>query len=698
MGRGSLPGTLGGWRDYAFVEEAVISESHRKRDIFWAALVFALALALRLPGLSLFLTSDERTNTYLGTAQVLEGLLRGDFGDTYWHFYPGVTMSWLGMAGLLAQYLVGGAGLSLAAFLRQDISHLIAAARAPFAVLTAGSVAGVYLLARPLFGQRTALVGAILLAVDPFYLAHSRVIHVDAPTAAFMALSALSFALFWQERLAGGPGDLRWAAFSGGMAGLAMLTRSPAPYLFAFIPLAALVGGVIERPRRPVRWLSALALFGAVAAVVFFALWPAMWVDPAGTLRRMLAETYGKVEAGHVTYFLGRVSDDPGPLFYPYVVAFRLTPLTSLGALLGLALAIFTSRSKARAATWYAWAYVFLLFLLALTSPKKQDRYLLAVFPFIDLLAAGGLVGLLELMGLRITDYGLRIAYYLLAAGALLLGLTFTLPHYPYFFTYYNALMGGLPAAVDKVPVGWGEGMERVGAYLNGLPEAHKLRVAAVPAQCLRPYFSGQVEQFHTAYPALAADYVVLYMNQVQRLAPAPEIVRYFQAQEPEQVVLIGGVPYAWVYKGPRFVTPSLPAPQVEAHLRFGAGMRLRGYGWRAGETPSGPLRVTLYWQAISAMGEDYAVSLRLLDGDGQILSQRDGWPGGGLLPTHLWRAGDFVRDEYEMELPEGTPPGSYQLEIGVYRIADEQLIAVHRGTGQPAAERAVAGPLVLGK
>jgi hypothetical protein len=109
-------------------------------------------------------------------------------------------------------------------------------------------------------------------------------------------------------------------------------------------------------------------------------------------------------------------------------------------------------------------------------------------------------------------------------------------------------------------------------------------------------------------------------------------------------------------------------------------------------------LRVTLHWEAISAMSEDYAVSLRLLDGDGKILSQRDGWPGGGLLPTHLWRAGDFVRDEYELELPEGTPPGSYQLEIGVYLAADGQLIAVDRGQGQPAAERAVAGPVSLSK
>lgn len=669
----------------------------RKEDTFCATAVFALALALRLPGLGLFLTSDERTNTYLGTIQVLEGLLQGNLGDTYWHFYPGVTMSWLGMAGLLAQYLPGraaGNGQALAVFLRQDIAALIVAARLPFALLTAGSVAGLYLLACPLFGRRVALVGAILLAVDPFYLAHSRVIHVDAPTTAFMAVSALSFALFWRGRLSGGPGDLRWAALSGGMAGLAMLTRSPAPYLFIFVPLASLTGWLLERRRGSDgwrRWLLALLVFGGIAALTFFALWPAMWVDPIGTMRRMLEQTYGKVEAGHVTYFLGKVSLDPGPLFYPYVVAFRLTPLTSLGLILGLGRMLFAGRtpggSRAREASWYwyALAYVVLLFLLGLASAKKQDRYLLPVFPFLDLLAAGGLVGLLDLAGARLKGY-------LPAAVALILGLFFTLPRYPYFFTCYNELLGGLQSAVSLVPVGWGEGMEQVGAYLDSLPGAGSLRVAAVPAQCLRPYFSGQVEQLHTSRPAMSADYVVLYVNETQRLAPSPEIVRYFQAGQPEQVIAVDGVPYAWVYEGPKIVTAALPDSRAKANLRFGGGMRLRGYDWNSEEK----LRVILYWEAISAMDDDYTVSLRLLDGDGKIVSQRDGWPVGGLLPTHLWRPGDFVRDEYEMELPGDTPPGDYRLELGVYRKADEPLLPVYRGMEQPVSERAVAGPLIL--
>jgi hypothetical protein len=71
----------------------------------WAALLFLLALAPRLPGLRLFLTSDEPFFMQ-ETAAVVDALLRGDFLGTYWHFYPGVIISWLGGLGLGVQWLL----------------------------------------------------------------------------------------------------------------------------------------------------------------------------------------------------------------------------------------------------------------------------------------------------------------------------------------------------------------------------------------------------------------------------------------------------------------------------------------------------------------------------------------------------------------------------------------------------------------
>jgi hypothetical protein len=44
------------------------------------------------------------------------------------------------------------------------------------------------------------------------------------------------------------------------------------------------------------------------------------------------------------------------------------------------------------------------------------------------------------------------------------------------------------------------------------------------------------------------ADYVVLYINQWQRQAPAPEFLAYFERFSPEYVVRIGGLDYARIY------------------------------------------------------------------------------------------------------------------------------------------------------
>ena len=90
---------------------------------------------------------------------------------------------------------------TLAEFVRRPILDLILAARLPYALLTAGGVAGFYLLARRLLGHRTAVLGALFIAFDPFYLAHSRVAHGDAPVAVFMGLSALAFSSMCKKRL-----------------------------------------------------------------------------------------------------------------------------------------------------------------------------------------------------------------------------------------------------------------------------------------------------------------------------------------------------------------------------------------------------------------------------------------------------------------------------------------------------------------
>lgn len=85
-------------------------------------------------------------------------------------------------------------------------------------------------------------------------------------------------------------------------------TTTPWPQLLSYSVIAA--------------FCLAMSVGGMLATLTFVLLWPAMWFDPLGTLRRMSVEMgiYNAVQR-HTTvnYFLGQPIDDPGLLFYPIV-------------------------------------------------------------------------------------------------------------------------------------------------------------------------------------------------------------------------------------------------------------------------------------------------------------------------------------------------------------------------------------------
>jgi hypothetical protein len=141
---------------------------------------------------------------------------------------------------------------------------------------------------------------------------------------------------------------------SAAAGSLAALTKAPgqlmallvivfvgADWLVASKKAGRLDWGLAKRRSRDV------VLWGALAFGVMALLWPSMWVAPLGTLQQMLGETFGKVNEGHLVFFQGQPTLDPGPWFYLTVIPFRLTPLTSLGALLSLGmLIVFALRGK----------------------------------------------------------------------------------------------------------------------------------------------------------------------------------------------------------------------------------------------------------------------------------------------------------------------------------------------------------------
>ncbi len=128
--------------------------------------------------------------------------------------------------------------------------------------------------------------------------------------------------------------------------------------------------------------------------------------------------------------------------------------------------------------------------------------------------------------------------------------------------------------------------------------------------------------------------------------------------------------------------------------------VRVRSQRWATGNEPTlanfGPdivlsemetkqkkpeeLEARLTWRARQPVAANYGLSLRLQDGDGQVLASLDTQPHYGLYPTSMWREGELIDDSYILPLPEGTPPGEdYSLEVVLYEVASLAPIGTAR-------------------
>lgn len=167
-----------------------------------AGLLFALALALRLPELDVFLTPDE-TRWACRSANFWNALSQGRFEDTYQKEHPGVITMWLGGLGQpvdpAADWAVACRDIPASELVEiaprpalDAITNRLFAGRARVAVFVSAGVAAIYLLAAGVVGARAALLGGVLLAADPFMVALGRVLHLDAVTATLMTLALLA--------------------------------------------------------------------------------------------------------------------------------------------------------------------------------------------------------------------------------------------------------------------------------------------------------------------------------------------------------------------------------------------------------------------------------------------------------------------------------------------------------------------------
>lgn len=114
--------------------------------------------------------------------------------------------------------------------------------------------------------------------------------------------------------------------------------------------------------------------------------------------------------------------------------------------------------------------------------------------------------------------------------------------------------------------------------------------------------------------------------------------------------------------------------PAVAQTASLGGQIDWLGYTVRtprklgAGDT----IAVTLFWRANAPVDHNYTVFVHVLGAynpatGGPLWAQDDSYPLGGGHPTSRWLPDQVVADVHYLAIPEGTPPGSYRIEAGLY-------------------------------
>ncbi len=677
------------------------------RILSWLApiVLFLVAFLARDVRLGSFSWPDEVTWTARSIA-FYAGLAQGDLNATHQSDHPGVVPMW-GYGGIL----------SLRALLKGDLAELytmtternlqnipdLLATEALWTVLvTSLTVVGIYFLLRKVLDGRISFLAAFMVALDPFYLTQSRVVHLDAIQTSLMTLSALALAVYLVY-----PTRKRYLILSAVTGGLAFATKSPAlvlvPLVVGGLGLRVILhrnapeGWVADHWRKRLTWamLSLLAWLG-LGWLVFLGVWPAAWLDPLRlTALVILGSRWGLVTSHEFNYFLGQVTPTPGSLFYLVVGPLRMTPLTLVFAPLGGVLFLLDLGRARRGGLTGRLAVLAVALALVLgyvvgmsLSAKQGDRYLLPIFPMIDVIAALSLAALLQWIGQRWRLLATAWRQWAVALTLVLLVALWWLPLAPYYGAYFNPLLGGGDAAVWAFPFGQGEGLDRVATYLNQKENAKDLRVASFYPEELQAYFRGYVDSLRRkewSKTWLFNDYVVFYVSQVQRELPDAELVSFFKNREPEYTARIGGVDFAWVYESPLLLSGAPPAMTRQVWAVFGDEIALSGYS--LGETALAPGRswdLTLHWEAQRPPTANYQVSLRLVDQADQVAWETTWRPFEDYHPTGLWQVGRTEYDRQSLALPESLIPGqTYCLHVQLFdAVAGAPLRLAEGGQG----------------
>ncbi len=418
---------------------------------FKLEIIFVLIFVLtRLPDLGHDVFNTDVWKWKARSYDFSTGVFTLDFEKTIQKYHPGVTLMWIGTAAIKVYNFA--AGLLPPMDNTEMIFGLHFVQKLFVVKVIAIALAFSLYVLRKLFGQDKALLLATVLIFEPFYIALTRVFHLEGLMSTFMLASFLWLYYYTLEKKK--KSRLIISAF---FAGLAFLTKTSALFMFPYAGLILLIEGACERNIKKV-YLKRMLLWVGVFLGVFVLIWPAMWALPGkalAALYRGVSEI--GIEREHVQFYFGKLVEDPGPFYYFVVLGLR-SSLLLLGGLSGLAIfwkKVFSGNN--RKFLFHSLLFV-LFYLIQLSIPsKKLDRYILPDIMVLSLLSTFFWIWAVE----KIKSAAGCVKYIPLLMAAVLPAFYL----HPDYFSYYNPALGGLSKGINILEPKWMIGGREVVNY-----------------------------------------------------------------------------------------------------------------------------------------------------------------------------------------------------------------------------------------
>jgi hypothetical protein len=142
------------------------------------------------------------------------------------------------------------------------------------------------------------------------------------------------------------------------------------------------------------------------------------------------------------------------------------------------------------------------------------------------------------------------------------------------------------------------------------------------------------------------------------------------------------------------FEAPQAGEITFPTQYTLGQGIELAGY-----DVPPGPVAagetypVALFWRRTGSIEQDYKVFIHLVgqefnpDLGNPLWGQVDRLPLEGAVPMPAWAPGVVIEDRYLLPVDPDTPPGAYQLVVGMYDGLSGERLPVFDAAGQPLGD-----------